>query len=56
MGTVIAFPNQKRRVEIRALDEQLAALRSGIIRAERQAEQLEAARDVFEQALEAAEG
>lgn len=31
MGTVIAFPNQKRRVEIRA-------------------------RDVFEQALEAAEG
>ena len=53
---VIAFPNQRRRVEIRALDEQLAGIALRVRGLERQAEELETARDVFEQALEAAEG
>lgn len=53
---VIAFPNQKRRVEIRALDEQLAGIALRVRGLERQAEELEAARDVLDQALEATEG
>ena len=56
MGTVIAFPTKRRRVEIRALDEELAGIALRVRGLERQAEELEAARDVFEQALEAAEG
>lgn len=53
---IIAFPTKRRRVEIRALDEQLAGIALRVRGLERQAEELEAARDVFEQALEAAEG
>lgn len=55
MGTVIAFPTKRRRVEIRALDEQLAGIALKVRGLERQAEELEAARDKLDQALEAAE-
>jgi len=56
MGTVIAFPSKRRRVEIRALDEQLAGIALKVRGLDRQAQELEAARDVLDQAIEAAEG
>lgn len=48
---VVRFPNLRTRAEIAALDEQLAAIRLGVLAAERRAEELELARMLFEDAM-----
>jgi hypothetical protein len=48
---VVRFPNVRTRAEIAALDEQLAAIRLGVLAAERRAEELELARMLFEDAM-----
>ena len=49
---VVRFPNLRTRAEIAALDEQLAAIRLGVLAAERRAEELELARVLFEQVVD----
>lgn len=49
---VVRFPNLRTRAEIAALDEQLAAIRLGVLAAERRAEELELARMLFEQVVD----